>query len=122
MPIVRPLFLHWPKQPAAWNDWQTFLYGPDVLISAIWEKGATRQSLYLPEGEHWVDVWNPDKIYDGGRYITVKTPLHKIPIFVRKDSGLIFADLNKLYEESIEIASKKPDLAQLQKEAFESEQ
>ena len=50
MPIVRPLFLVDPKSPAAWTNWWTYLYGRDILVSPIWEKGKRTQQVYLPAG------------------------------------------------------------------------
>ncbi len=35
-PIARPLFLVYPEQQKAWEDWQTYLLGPDILVSEIW--------------------------------------------------------------------------------------
>ncbi|HBG26556.1 MAG: alpha-glucosidase [Planctomycetes bacterium GWF2_41_51] len=118
MPVARPLFLNFPKQPKAWQDWQTYMYGPDILVSAIWEKGKKQHSLYLPKSEKWVDAWDKKKIYDGGQTITIDTPIYKIPIFVRKDGNIDLGDLNKLYKESVKIASKKPNLKKLQKNEF----
>jgi alpha-glucosidase (family GH31 glycosyl hydrolase) len=121
MPIVRPLFLTYPSEPEAWKDWQTYMYGPDILVSAIWEKGKTQQSLYLPRGasgEKWIDAWDKKKIYEGGKTITVDTPLYKIPIFIRQGGIVDLGNLNKLYKESLKIASKMPDLKKLQKKEF----
>ncbi|HPR33443.1 MAG TPA: glycoside hydrolase family 31 protein, partial [Prolixibacteraceae bacterium] len=53
MPAVRPLFLVYPEQKEAWKAWQSYLYGPDILVTALWEKGHTSQNVYLPEGEKW---------------------------------------------------------------------
>lgn len=114
MPMARPLFLVYPDQKEAWNDWQTFLYGSDILVSAVWQNGATEHKLYLPAGETWVSAWDK-KEYQGGDYITVQAPLHQLPIFIRKGSGVDLGDLNGLYAESLEKAAKKPDLAKLQK-------
>ena len=115
MPVVRPLFLMFPEQKAVWTDWQTYMYGPDLLVSAIWEEGVSEHTLYLPAGETWVDAWNPHKEYAGGGSITVSAPLHKIPLFIRKGSDIRLGNLQALYEESLEIAKHRPDLAQLQK-------
>jgi alpha-D-xyloside xylohydrolase len=41
MPIVRPLFLA-AKTPEAWTHWETYLYGPDLLVSPIWRRGQAR--------------------------------------------------------------------------------
>lgn len=119
MPIVRPLFLEYPNQPKAWDDWQTYLYGPDILVSALWEKGQESHQLYLPEKETWRDAWHPDTVYEGGKKIEISTPLHKIPIFIRDGSDIDLGDLNNLYEESLQLAGEKPDLKQLeQNETF----
>ena len=71
--------------------------------------------MYLPNGETWVDAWNPDAVFEGGQIIEVDAPAHKIPIFIRQGSPLTLGDLNALYEESLNIAEKKPDLRELEK-------
>jgi alpha-glucosidase (family GH31 glycosyl hydrolase) len=107
----------YPDQPRAREDWQTYLYGPDILVSAIWQKGKKKHSLYLPEGEKWVDAWNKDQVYQGGQTIEVETPLHKIPIFLKEGSSVELGDLNALYEQSLEITKEKPDLKALEEKA-----
>lgn len=116
MPVVRPLFLQYPNQSEAWKDWQTYLYGPDILVSPIWEKGMTKHACYLPAGEKWVDAWDKSKVYKGGQTIVVETPIEKIPLFIRQGSDIDLGDLNALYVESSVIAQKVPDLKKLQKE------
>jgi len=117
MPIVRPLFLIEPKAPEAWSNWQTYLYGPDILVSAMWEKGRSAQEVYLPSGSKWRDAWNPDKVYVGGQTLTVQTELHQIPIFIRVGSKVKLGDLNKEWAESQAIAQTPPDLKALDAEA-----
>ena len=116
MPIVRPLFLVDPKSSAAWVNWWTYLYGQDILVSPIWEKGKRTQQVYLPSGDRWRDAWNPDKIYPGGQTITVNAELHQIPLFVRVGSSVKLGDLNQEWQESRAIAAKKPDLKTLDAE------
>jgi alpha-D-xyloside xylohydrolase len=116
MPIIRPLFMVDPKAPESWTNWWTYLYGPDLLVSPIWEKGKREQEIYLPAGGRWRDGWNPDKVYDGGRTITVKAEPHQIPLFIRVGSLVRPGDLNQEYRESVEIARKKPDLKALEAE------
>jgi len=116
LPIVRPLFLADPKAPAAWNNWWTYLYGPDLLVSPVWEKDKHSQEVYLPTGSRWRDAWNPDKLYDGGQTINVSAELHQMPLFIRSDSKLALGDLHTEWKESLEIAGKKPDLKKLEEE------
>lgn len=118
MPIGRPLFMVCPEKKEARQDWQTYMYGDDILVSAVWQKGQRRQKLYLPDGEMWVDAWDKSRVYQGGQSITVDTPVHKIPIFIRQGAKIDLGNLNMLYEESLKITSQKPDLDKLQKTAF----
>jgi alpha-glucosidase (family GH31 glycosyl hydrolase) len=114
MPIMRPLFLAYPEQAEAWQDWQTYLYGPDILVSAIWQKGTTEHTIYLPAGARWIDAWT-GQIHDGGQSLTVPAPLYKIPFFVREGSDIRYGTLlEKLWVESLKIARDRPNLAELQ--------
>jgi alpha-D-xyloside xylohydrolase len=116
MPIVRPLLLVEPKAPEAWSNWWTYQYGPDLLVSPIWEKDKRAQQVYLPSGPKWQDVWRPDKVYDGGQTVTIDAALHQMPLFIRVGSGLDLGDLNKEWEESKAIAAQRPDLKTLDAE------
>jgi len=121
MPIVRPLFMVDPKAKEAWTNWQTYLYGPDILVSPIWEKDKRTQEVYLPSGKQWRDAWNPKKIYKGGQTITVNAELHQIPIFIRVGSTVTLGDLHKEYKDAKAIAEKRPDLKKLDAEVREWE-
>ena len=116
MPIVRPLFVVDPKSPQSWTNWQTYQYGPDLLVSPIWEKGKRTQAVYLPAGRQWRDAWHPEKVYPGGQTITVTAELYQIPLFIRVGAGTKLGDLNQEYKEALAIAAKKPDLKSLETE------
>ena len=118
MPIVRPLFLVDPKARAAWSNWWTYLYGSDILVSPIWEKGKRSQEVYLPAGSRWRNAWRPYDVHKGGRTVTVEAELHQIPIFVREGSALNLGDLNQEWKESTAAASQKPDLKALEAEVI----
>ena len=113
MPILRPLFIEYPDQKESWKDWTTYKFGDDLLVSIVWEEGKTKQSVYLPAGEMWIDLWN-NKEYEGGKYIEVNSPTYQTPVFLRKGSRLQLPDLNKLYEESVEKTSTKFDMNKLE--------
>ena len=115
MPIVRPLFIVDPKSPAAWSNWWTYLYGRDLLVSPVWEKGKRTQEVYLPRGSRWRDAWTHNT-YRGGRTVTVTAEPHQLPLFIRVGSKVDVGDLNREWKESLEIAGKKPDLKALDAE------
>ena len=116
-PIAKSLSMVNPEQTQVLEDWQTYIYGPDIFVSAIWKKGKKKHSLYLPEGDQWVDAWNKKQIHECGQNIEVNTPLHKRPIFIRKGASVELGDLNKLYRESLKIAKDKPDMKTLEQKA-----
>jgi alpha-D-xyloside xylohydrolase len=113
LPIVRPLFMVDPAAPQAWANWQTYMYGPDLLVSPIWEKNRRTADVYLPAGREWRDAWHPEKVYRGGQTVSVHAELHQIPLFIRANSRVALGDLNREYEESLAIAKIKPDLKTL---------
>ena len=113
LPIVRPLFLVEPGTPAAWANWWTYEYGPDILVSPIWEKGRRTQEVYLPAGSKWRSAWNPDKVYDGGQTITVDAALEQLPLFVREGSKVELGDLKKELADAQTAAATRPDLKAL---------
>ncbi len=113
MPIVRPLFVEYPDQKESWKDWTTYKFGDDLLVSVIWQEGKTKQSVYLPAGESWIDLWN-NKEYEGGKYIEINAQPYQTPVFLRKGAELKLPDLNKLYEESVNITSHKYDMHELE--------
>ena len=115
MPIVRPMLMVDPRSKDAWNNWWTYQYGGDIVVSPIWEKERREQQVYLPTGQKWKDAWS-GKVYQGGQTITVKAELHQIPIFVRVGSKVELGDLNKEWKESWDIAQKRPDLKALETE------
>jgi alpha-glucosidase (family GH31 glycosyl hydrolase) len=114
MPIVRPVFLVDSAHHEAWENWWTYLYGPDILVSPVWEKGQRMQKVYLPAGNRWRDAWNPDKTYEGGQTISVSAETHQLPIFIRGGSSIKLGDLNQLWRESAQIAKNKPNLRELE--------
>lgn len=117
-PIAKPLYLVYPEQAEAWQQWATYLYGNDLLVSAVWKIEKSQHSVYLPAGENWIDLWT-GKVHAGGQQLVVTVPLYKIPVFLKQDSQLKLPDFQTLWQESMEIASSRPDLKALEdKEAW----
>ena len=113
IPIARPLFLEYPEQPESWNDWRTYKFGDDLLVSVIWEKGVTSQKVYLPSGETWIDLWD-NKEYEGGQYVEVDAQTYQIPLFLSKGSTLALPDLTELYNESVKVTSVNYKMSDLE--------
>ena len=80
LPPMRPLFVDYPDDPAAWEVDDEFLFGPHLLIAPISEPGARSRHVYLPAGARWVDAWSLE-VFDGGQRVEVDAPIERIPVF-----------------------------------------
>jgi alpha-glucosidase len=85
-PIMRPLVLEFPDDPAVFNLADEYLFGPDILVAPILEEGNTERQVYLPAGV-WTDFWT-DKLHSGPCSITVSAPLDTLPLFIRQGAIL----------------------------------
>jgi alpha-glucosidase/alpha-D-xyloside xylohydrolase len=81
LPIVRALWLHYPDDAAAAARGDEYLWGRDVLVAPVVEKGATTRRLYLPRGA-WYDFWTSER-HEGGREISRAVDLETMPLYVR---------------------------------------
>ena len=81
MPIMRALWLHYPDDPVAVARGSEYLWGSDILVAPVVEKGATDRSLYLPRGV-WFDFWTEERA-EGGREISKPVDLATMPLYVR---------------------------------------
>jgi alpha-glucosidase (family GH31 glycosyl hydrolase) len=81
LPIMRALWLHYPDDPTAVARGDQYLWGRDILVAPVVEKGATSRKLYLPRGV-WFDFWTDEKT-TGGREIDRAVDLATMPLYVR---------------------------------------
>ena len=84
LPLMRALWLHYPRDAEAVKLGDEFLWGRDLLIAPVTEKAATSRKVYLPEG-NWFDWWTGGK-KSGGQWIERPVDLATMPIYVRAGS------------------------------------
>jgi alpha-D-xyloside xylohydrolase len=87
IPPMRPLFLEFPADPAAWEIEDQFLLGPDLLVAPVTDLGARQRRTYLPAGAEWTDAAT-GLHYAGGAYVDLAAPLDYIPVLVRDDAQI----------------------------------
>ena len=87
-PVIRPLFYNFPEDKKAWDVDDAYCFGDDLLVAPIFEAGAVKRSVYLPEGTVWVDT-NSGKTYAGGQTVTVDAPVDVIPVFTREGAEVL---------------------------------
>ena len=81
MPLMRAMWLHYPEDKFTRNIGNQYLWGRDILVAPVFEKGAVTRKVYLPFGE-WYDWWTGEK-EAGGRIIIREVDLATMPIYIR---------------------------------------
>jgi alpha-glucosidase (family GH31 glycosyl hydrolase) len=84
VPLMRALWLHYPKDPEAVKLGSEYLWGRDLLIAPVTEKAAKSRRVYLPAGG-WFDWWTSEKT-SGKQWIDRPVDLATMPIYVRAGS------------------------------------
>jgi alpha-glucosidase/alpha-D-xyloside xylohydrolase len=100
LPIMRALWLHYEDDPAAVVRGDEYLWGRDLLVAPVTEKGATARTLYLPRGT-WFDFWTAEKLI-GGRELSRPVDLATMPMYVRAGAILPLGPVKQYTEEKVD--------------------
>jgi alpha-glucosidase len=85
LPFLRPLFLHYPGEPATHRIHDQALVGRDLMIAPIVRPGQSARAVYLPAGI-WYDTQTGQRMC-GPRNVLVDAPLSSsISLFARGGS------------------------------------
>ena len=100
LPLMRALWLHHHDDPQAIARGDQFLWGRDILVSPVVEKGARSRRLYLPRGR-WFDFWTEQDI-DGGREIDRAVDLETMPLHVRAGAIIPLGPVKQYTDEPVD--------------------
>jgi alpha-glucosidase len=81
-PVMRPLWYEFPNDKLTYLINDQYMVGSDVLVAPVTKEGAATRGIYLPVGAEWVDWWTGAR-YESGKTHYLKTPLDRLPVFVR---------------------------------------
>src|SRR5262249_3265955 len=84
MPVMRAMWLHYPRDPEASRRGDQYLWGRSILVAPVCEKAATDRTLYLPQGQ-WFDFWD-ERAINGGQEVTGPVTLDILPLYVKAGS------------------------------------
>lgn len=99
MPLQRAMWLHYPKDEQVRNMGDQYMWGKDLLIAPVYEKGAISRNVYLPKGD-WYDWWTTIK-ETGGKTISKQVDLSVMPIYVRAGSIIPFDPIRQYASEVV---------------------
>jgi alpha-glucosidase/alpha-D-xyloside xylohydrolase len=97
MPIMRAMWLHAPDDARAAGRGDQYMWGPDILVAPVFEKGASIRRLYLPRGS-WFNFWTHERV-EGGRDIDQWIDLETMPLFVRAGAIVPLGPVRQYAEE-----------------------
>ena len=95
--MMRSLWLHYPSDPAAVARGDQFLWGRDILVSPVVEKGATAVACICRSGT-WYDYWTEERL-EGGREIERAVDLETMPLHVRAGAIIPYAPVRQYVEQ-----------------------
>jgi alpha-glucosidase len=58
LPVVRPVFLHYPEEDAAYNLTLQYLVGSELLVAPVTIEGAETVAVTIPRGSCWTHIWS----------------------------------------------------------------
>ncbi|MEO6870117.1 MAG: TIM-barrel domain-containing protein, partial [Ginsengibacter sp.] len=93
-PLVRPLFYSSSSDSNLLKASDEFMWGENILVAPVIEKGAAARKLYLPTGK-WVEIFTTKK-FEGNQWLNENVSLETIPVFVKEGSFVPFADFSKV--------------------------
>ena len=88
-PVMRPLFYDFPEDKACWENETQYMFGPEILVAPVMEKGQEEREVYLPAGAEWKNVLTGE-CFKGGQTVTAAAPIEQIPLFTKNEFELNF--------------------------------
>ena len=86
-PLVQPMYWN-HKDPEAYTVPTQYYFGPNLLVAPITSPDSTTTltggvRAWLPPGR-FVDIFHPQLVYDGNRYIHLHRELNQIPVLAKE--------------------------------------
>jgi alpha-glucosidase (family GH31 glycosyl hydrolase) len=101
LPVMRALWLQYPDDTRAVACGDQYLFGGNLLVAPVVEKGAATRQVYLPKG-NWYDFWTSELI-EGGREVNREVALDTMPLYVRAGSILPLGPVKQYVSEKVDL-------------------
>jgi alpha-glucosidase len=98
IPLMRPLFLEYPKMEGITGDDHDFLFGRDLLVEPVTTEMLDAKEIHLPSGD-WYDYWTAEK-HSTKEQIVLQPALDQMPLYVRAGAILPMQQLVQHTEET----------------------
>jgi alpha-D-xyloside xylohydrolase len=86
IPVMRPMVMEFPDDPAAYAFDLQYCLGRELLVSPV-VRADDWVTTYLPRGR-WMDWWS-GVVQDGPTVLRRQVPLEEIPLYLRENSLMV---------------------------------
>ena len=86
-PLVAPLYYYYPNDTTTTNIQDEFMWGENILVAPILEKGISKRSVYLPAGKWY--YFNEEQPIEGEIVTTASADINQIPFYIKEGSFII---------------------------------
>ena len=86
VPLMRPMVMEFPDDPAGYAFDLQYCLGRELLVSPV-VRADGRVTTYLPRGR-WTDWWS-GAVHEGPTTLRRQVPLDELPLYVRDDSLVV---------------------------------
>jgi oligosaccharide 4-alpha-D-glucosyltransferase len=83
-PLISPLYYNFQEDSTASIIEDEFMWGENILVAPVLEKGAKSRRVYLPKGK-WYDYYTNESV-EGSKYFDKEVTLNNIPVYVKEGS------------------------------------
>jgi len=86
MPVIRPLWVEFPKDVQTFSIEDQFLLAPSLLVKPVTKPSQRTLTVYFPQNSVWYETVTGE-MYGGGMEINnINAPLERLPVFQRGGS------------------------------------
>lgn len=85
IPMVRPLWLHYPDDRNTWKLENQFLLGKDILVIPVVKRNREKVKGYFPKGE-WIHFFTKESLTSSGEWKKVSSKPGAPAVFIRAGS------------------------------------
>jgi alpha-D-xyloside xylohydrolase len=86
VPLMRPMAMEFPDDPAGYAFVLQYCLGRELLVSPVTSEGGA-VTTYLPPGR-WMDWWS-GTVHPGPLTLRRQVPLRELPLYLRENSLLV---------------------------------
>jgi alpha-glucosidase len=103
LPIMRPLWLVDPDDPATEGLYDQYFFGNDLLVAPVTRPRAAQRLVYFPAGR-WT-CFHTGEERQGPGFQVVDAPLERLPLFVRAGAVLPLGPVRQATDEELECVT-----------------